>query len=737
MAGQINKTVSLRPGVLAKALKDTDTKKGDPTAVWGPPSPGQTWQDYADAYEQSKPVQQTAPRPAEVINQTVQLMRPQRPSSIISETKPLEKKEEEPAGIAKDVQGWIDHFMETGDLAGTLFDTGGVFDPGVYELGSREAAIKKKKEHGPLQYVPVEESEDDQYEDIYNQLIADDERTSIIAEREQPTITELADMSTKPEGFKGSPATDAFHASRVHGQDNGMYNKENYTSNTMTGDQYLRYREAGIPGRPIDEIDPDLTYSKLDERENFGFIPYMPDEGSKLKLLREDIETGPTRIMNALANARTNNTDYTIEYNGKKIESGRDFDKKIADYINKQINPLFRNEINIKDSREEAGPNAVGLKNIGYRITMQDGTSKEIRSRSMQILSQPEYIDDPDQTITVVFPDTGDVVEFEDEEDYLTNLSSLGVEPTENDSEAIAWINLPDLELEDGTRIPYNDAVNILNGAGDRDYGWMNINKPADKLDDFWRDGSINTNFNFEDLVPKMVDIAAGSAPYWISKIAWPAAISNALASSHGIDSSTLESDGTARRLKDDIDDDSYTASIIGSTIMPLTEYGLGRIGGGGTKWLMDKLMKWKGNRAGYPLLGHTLGTLGEGFEEVPANLVEDYRLNGFDQLYANPLLDEDGNEIVDDSGHVLRDEDTPFLDRWNNYWGDALEAFTGGALLGGAFGLPSLPRTLMDASAISAANHVAKKNGLGVYRPGKVSREKWDPLTPGMYVER
>lgn len=109
------------------------------------------------------------------------------------------------------------------------------------------------------------------------------------------------------------------------GLDDGSLNANNLTSNWITGEQMRKYREAGIPGRPIEDIDDDETYNKEIEKLEHGFAPYTPDDGAYWKMAAQNVIGSPSRWAHDVAHARANNA-YGITVDGKQMSSD-DFDR--------------------------------------------------------------------------------------------------------------------------------------------------------------------------------------------------------------------------------------------------------------------------------------------------------------------------------------------------------------------------------------------------------------------------
>lgn len=497
--------------------------------------------------------------------------------------------------------------------------------------------------------------------------------------------------------------TDHITLFREQGLDDGTNMNANLTSNYMLGKQYKKYSNAGLGGRSVDDIDDNKVYSKIDEMRNYGFNAYMPDDGTYAKMLAERASVIPSMLANDLANSRENIFDYGINIKDDEgsttRQSGQEFEDKVPGYIDTVTKNLESDSPdNPYVSKDADHTGMTAFKYSGYKVRLEDGTEEE--HSDIVGIDPYGYVDENGnnvyESIIVTFAD-GQQVEFEGEDDYRSNLlPSEKIEATtDDDPNAAFWV--PDFEFDDGTRLTYDQVINLTNEnfRGDDslgyDFGFMNIAKPHRLQGDFITE---DAGFNFEDLVPKMYDLITGSAPYFYFPTSIPLGVSNALAATHSIDPQTIDSDGSARLVSEDMDNEKYTAAVLGNAIMPFTEIGLGRIGSAAIKPLSGIRRKY-GERAIYPGLEWGIGTFGEGLEEIPGNMVENYMTNGLRSWYGNPVLDDKGNEIIDNTGHLVRDSNTSLPDRFKNFMDDAPEAFIGGSLLGGLFGLR--PRTLRN----------------------------------------
>lgn len=464
------------------------------------------------------------------------------------------------------------------------------------------------------------------------------------------------------------------------------------TSNYMTGAQYKTYANLGLGGRPIDEIDDNTVYSKSDEFENYGFQPYIPDREAALKMSREDVAAGPTKIVNELANVREDMTDYTIDG-----ISGKAFDKaarKYFDQSTQQIqdqNRWIYNGSPEFDQIDPNDPNVLSIVNDEWEISFDDGTSRKIRG-------DYEPYGQEDGSILVQFTDGSEIL-FEDENDYRTNMRPLEGRPSEEGEEPSLYIPIDPMVIND-QEIPYSKAIEYVNGGGERDYGDFGLGKPRAQLQE---EGGL---LNFSNIAPNFIDLVAGSAPLFAWATSIPTGLSTGEVATHGIDTNTMRADGSSTLLAEDLDNDQYLSNIGASLFMPVTEHFAGNIGGGN---ILRALPKKFDGKVYQPLAEFLTGVGGEALEEVgPGNITEAIQRQGIKNMFADELTDEEGNVIRDATGHPLY-ADTDFFGRVGNFGEAAPEAAVGGALLGGAFDVPRLP------GYISRANQIRKDNKNGI----------------------
>lgn len=450
----------------------------------------------------------------------------------------------------------------------------------------------------------------------------------------------------------------------------------------MTGEQYLRYiNDFGIPGRPVRQIDPDEIYSKQDEMENYGFIPYLVTQEGLDRFHDVASENAVSNVFNDIANARRLATDYTINY-GDQSFSGKDLQRNSSVWSknlkNEMENPDEGKQVFDKSQASEF---AVPHKAV-YSIRTQDGQSATHEG-------EPTKQQFSDGHIEYTWPD-GTNWSFDDMADLQAS-AGVNYQPTTDDDElASMWYELTPFELDDGTKIRADKAQQMLAdvyGNMDQyaDYGPGNIAKP-------------NVESPLEGLAPWLSDIFTGSAPLFYSPVAGAQATAGAMNAYQGMKPGYDDYvGGTYSMVSQDPREDQRILATLGNAALPLTERLWGPIGGSvlggvtkripGVRDIGERISQAK------PWQRYLAGTGGEAAEEVPGNIVEEFMNgSGFD-WYANPILDENGNPRYDQQGRQMYDPNTPFGQRLGNFFADAPMAMLGGAAMGGILGTTSIPK--------------------------------------------
>lgn len=479
--------------------------------------------------------------------------------------------------------------------------------------------------------------------------------------------------------------------------DDGSLERGNLTAPDMTGAQYINYVNSGLGGRPVEDIDPHAVYNKIDEHDNYGFTYYSPDWQTELGM-RIDHEIGMVpKGVSALADLRPQNFMKSvdgIEFDSRNFAD--EFAKWSDDKLSKALNAADKSDdtlVYAQDADEETIANSVPMVFDEISVTTEDGQEHKFSASSYSILPV-NY----DGTITVVLDDPDSTtITFNDADDLMENFNPGQMHIASEGQQPFAYLPVDGGMEINGTYLTPSQAMKVRSGNYTADYGPMNILKPRTETKEFWdadRSGgdvlSLD-NFDFTDIAPQFVDIAFGSSPYFNPSTAWPLAVANAYQASKGIDTMTINPDGSSYLVAENISPDVYKANILGNAVMPATEYGLGNIGRQVVKPFSNMTTPLA------PTLQLATGVVGEGLEEIPANIIDQLKIQGTENLYANDLTDEYGNVLLDSTGHPLYDSNTSFYDRARNFAMDAPNAFIGGALLGGAFGLREVPTAVAN----------------------------------------
>ena len=237
--------------------------------------------------------------------------------------------------------------------------------------------------------------------------------------------------------------------------------------------------------------------------------------------------------------------------------------------------------------------------------------------------------------------------------------------------------------------------------------------------------------------------MALGSAPLFFAPTAATQAVSNTASSLSGFQPGYRGTNGEYRLISGVNEEDPKSVrnltgpsgeqkltAAIASAVLPKTERIWGSIAGKEalTKFpFFKQFAKRHPNIAEHPATQWTAGTLGEGLEEIPGNIVEEAQatgnfLNG--DYFANPLYYDENGDLTTESvlpngqeampaydtqGHQLRDKNTSLFDRLRNFWSEAPLSMLGGAALGSAFSTAQIPSYYLD-----YATRQAERDALG-----------------------
>lgn len=498
---------------------------------------------------------------------------------------------------------------------------------------------------------------------------------------------EAASNALLANGYNLSDALDKL--SNENYNDGERMTWDSVKSKNISGPAYRKLVEAGFGGRPIWDIQDDLTYDQLTEMRQYGLVPYIEDEEQARNW---DLLQGPESVSKAFSlfeDTRNRSYQPTVDYNGQTIN---------LDELYRQLDRWTANE----------NPDTVW--------TVRDPISGNVDTFVDNTANFDAGYDVDDEgyltAITIDFPEAGKHYAFpissekdiDRAEEWINELNNSykpdfgGLSYTQSDGREVNLSNT-------------DEVVDLITGIDDgsiqTNYGPHNLAKDPVYRKDFTQ--MIATQ-DPSDLLPATLDILLGSAPLFIKQTAWPMALSNAVVAAEGLDPQVYDSSSLARRrLSDDMNADKYFTNVALNGAVPATENIAGVIGGGHGAFgkVVQKLLEDRGVGGG---VRAGVDVLGEGLEEVIAGLWEDAQTNGWRNWYANPIYEKDdnGNVIMeedpatgemkpkisyDETGHERRDPNTPIPDRLKNAAEPMLENALGGSWLGFLMGAPGVAR--------------------------------------------
>lgn len=459
----------------------------------------------------------------------------------------------------------------------------------------------------------------------------------------------------------------------------------------MTGRQYLAYRDAGIPGRPVGEIDPDAIYSKQDEMEHYGFVPYITSDESLNSFHDDSASHAVNNVFNDLMNLRRANTDYAINAGGESY-SGKDF---MDNYLkwHKQIEQHDGDYAYNDEPTDEYSVPQTLVRNVGGREISMPGTpSIDIdKGTGAETWKFYDASGNEIEGADWVFPSTA------------ARKSEVDTKFADDDDYICGYLDIPPLELDSGQKIRADKAGEIYdNRDAYSDYGLFDIGKPA--VEDPFEEGG---------WLPWIIDMALSSAPYFYLPASGAKAVADTASNYKGFQPGYQNYlDRSYRLLSEDPTQMEQATATLGSAVMPITEQLWGGIGHNLLGSPFKSIAKLFGAKTtpkvlgsgkvvedlSNPILRIIDDAVGEGLEEIPGNAVEEFQQNGLN-WYGNPVYktDDNGELLLDSKGNPIPDIDTQGRANKNpagwesigNYVESWPLAFTGGAILGGAHGAP------------------------------------------------
>lgn len=632
-------------------------------------------------------------------------------------------------------ENWLQDFQNSPEI-GNLIGNGSPFDPSTWAFINGSQEDRARFDNAPNRFMQPEVS-DQETLDRFNTWVNNNQTLGPVLQTDEFNNTLLDDGSMTPETLRASD---------------------------MTGDQYIRYQqELGTGGRPIEDIDPNGVYNKQEEFSYYGFQPIIQDEDQLRSMAADSVFQGGNRLVNEFSDIREDSRgDWFI--NDVQQEDGSVLNNLNGDYFRNNVERYFNNVVgpqrNTDDSNriisgEQLTEDIINDPNYSKQalkglILNFDGEELNFPGAAGYEFDEELYNDflqtgDYTKPITIYLTDrNGETyyrengepvsIEFESVNEYNDLIDSNGLrediqESFDPDDYIVNAVRIDPFVMEDGTEVPFRTAMMLATDqqSGTYDYGPFNINKPRDSVTPFIDYDNGNWNFTMEDFVPGMIDIALNSAPYMAPvQVMAPLTVSNMYQAAKGLDARSLNN-GMYEQVAENPTWDQYLSNVGGELLIPLSEHMMGvGAGAAGRKTLFDRLapkLTERMNRAkAAPLINLGRSTLGEGWEEVLQNPIEEAQQSGVRGMYANQLDDEFGQPAFDATNHPILDYNTPMIQRVGNAVTGLPNDFLAGAMMGGLFNAPHIP----GAAAQTYANRNAAWHAAGL-----------NPYQQANYLER
>lgn len=485
-------------------------------------------------------------------------------------------------------------------------------------------------------------------------------------------------------------------------QDNGDNDIRNRTSLWITGQEYLdNYDISG--GRPKELIDPKETYNKLDEAQNWNYMPYqlegidgllqqgkwlIQDTGSKVSKAFRGIEN--TRM--AYADPRIPYEDRTISYKGYNKQAGNYLNNEKEGWISSALSPesdtfFYTTDWNDQRRNENSVPTR-----YEWILESDDGTQKEIRDPFEGTVLPTGNT--PDE-VSLSWGDSDEVYTFPSLEYANEHIRKVPVIAEEGENIEGFYQADPLIYTEpDGTEvtIPFMDVVALSRGIDDgsiaMDNGPLNMFKPTEQTKEPLE---MLTTLDFSDLAPVTVDMALQSLPIMFQKMIGPQMVADAMMSSSYIDPYSYDAESDSwRNTAEKTSADRYLTSV-GYNLGKGALERIAQIPGIGKEGVLNKPLERVLENNNLPIwLMYPALLAGEMGEEDLTAVPEEISQNGLEDAFKNDLV-IDGEIQYDDSGHPIKDDDTPLSDRFGNMIEALKENAVAGAMLAGPLMTPGV----------------------------------------------
>ena len=447
-----------------------------------------------------------------------------------------------------------------------------------------------------------------------------------------------------------------------------------WESDMLKGDEYLRQREYGLPGRPVKDIHPDWYYNKYDEMLDHGYVPYIVTDEGLDRFHNNASINAISNIYNNIRDARKILSDATATLDGRTY-SMKDVVKNFqiqGDKIERQF-----------DNMDNVTAEPIDDMSIPMTALRQDDNGVAHYIRAMN--------ENDDGSFNVLYDDM--MKQYDSFESFSDDVS-MGMQQLYPGSAILQYSNgIDPIELDDGTLLRYDKACAIVSEKVPIDKGFLNMGDPfqSELLDDF-----PNNVVNFS---PWFTDMLGSSIPLFNRNTAWTQAFGDAWNSWRGFQPGRYDYlDNSYRMLSETPSHTQQLSAVGGSLALPWTERIYGSIRQGGLTNPTLKMLGRIGDKLGRnwpskiemvkPKKRFILGGVGEALEEIPGNIVEEFKTgNGPGAWYADDIVDSNGNKIYDNQGMPIKDKTTPPEKVHQNFWEDAPNSALGGAFMGWGLG--------------------------------------------------
>ena len=470
---------------------------------------------------------------------------------------------------------------------------------------------------------------------------------------------------------------------------------ENRTAPYMKGEQYIEYLNMGLGNRDPKTVDPDSVYSKYEEEQRNGFRPYLPTEEDWLSYSQAARENVASNFFSDLStHALENFAPRSFDFgDGRKYDAN-----EFLDYATPWQKRVKDQMGSVEELSAPTSDMSTPMKYDG--VVYIDKNTGDQKKYTLDQWDNRQIVDDGSGGFDVVLGK--DSYHFDNDEDANTSFST-SFDLAKDGDDPDFWMDLEPYEVS-GETIRPDRAWNMIEEARNEGPGVSVDNGPfgiGKKNPDsiITKDGELAFNpGGISDIVPYTMNLLTQSAPLFFAPTAAARAIADSPTAFRGVQPGHLNNrTGEYTKLSDDNTVEQIVSAGLANLVLPATERLWGNLGGNAIGKLLNKsgidnkltkILGAEADETARPLLRYLAGTAGEGMEEIPGNVVEEFA-NGYgpSEFYANSTGE------YDNSGHEIRDANTTPIQRFINFGYDIPEALLGGVTLGGGLGLTGLPK--------------------------------------------